>query len=53
MNASRTLILVFNCRITAQKMKFSGVFIVNFEHIPRLFSSVSIVDFEQVKVSWI
>ena len=30
----------------------SGVFIVNFEHISRLFSSVSIVDFEQVKVSW-
>ena len=30
----------------------SGVFIVNFEHISRLFSSVSIVEFEQVKVSW-
>ena len=29
----------------------SGVFIVNFEHIS-LFSSVSIVDFEQVNVRW-
>ena len=30
----------------------SGVSIVNFEHISHLFSSVSIVDFEQVNVSW-
>ena len=30
---------------------FSGVFIVNFEHIS-LISSVSIVDFEQVNVTW-
>ena len=29
-----------------------GVFIVNFEHISRLFSSVSIVDIEKVNVSW-
>ena len=28
------------------------VFIVNFEHISHLCSSVSIVDFEQVKVEW-
>ena len=27
-------------------------FIVNFEHISNLFSNVSIVDFEQVNVSW-
>ena len=29
------------------------VFIVNFEHISYLFSSVSIVDFKQVNVSWV
>ena len=28
------------------------VFIVNFEHILRFFTSVSIVDFEQVNVCW-
>ena len=33
-------------------MTQSGVFIVNCEHISRLFSSVSIVIFEQVNVSW-
>ena len=31
----------------------SGVFIVNFEHISKLFSSVPIVDFEQVNVGWV
>ena len=30
----------------------SGVFIFSFEHILHLSSSVSIVDFEQVNVSW-
>ena len=30
----------------------SSIFGVNFEHILHLFSSVSIVDFEQVNVSW-
>ena len=30
----------------------SGVSIVNFEDISHLFTSVSIVDFEQVNVSW-
>ena len=30
----------------------SGVFIVDFGHILHLFSSVSVVDFEQVNVSW-
>ena len=30
----------------------SSIFVVNFEHILHLFSSVSIVDFEQVNVSW-
>ena len=31
----------------------SAVFIVNFEHILHFFSSVSIVDFEQVNVRWV
>ena len=31
----------------------SDVFIVNFEHVSYLYFSVSIVDFEQVNVSWI
>ena len=31
----------------------SGVFIVNFEHISNLLSSASIVDFEQVNLSWV
>ena len=31
----------------------SGVFIVKFEHIAHLFLYVSIVDFEQVNVSWV
>ena len=30
----------------------SDVFIVNFEHISNFFSSVSIVDFEQINVNW-
>ena len=29
-----------------------GVFIVNFEHISHFFSSVSIVDYKQLNVSW-
>ena len=29
-----------------------GVFIVNFEHISQLFSSVSIVNFEHVIAGW-
>ena len=32
--------------------RLSGVFIVNFEPISTPFSSVSIIDFEQVNVSW-
>ena len=31
----------------------SSDFVVNFEHISHLFSSVSIVDFEQVNISWV
>ena len=31
----------------------SGVFIANFEHIFTPFTSVSIVDFEQVNASWV
>ena len=30
----------------------SDVFTVNFEHVSNLFSCVSVVDFEQIKVSW-
>ena len=35
-----------------RQWRHSGVFIVNFKHFTP-FSSVSIVDFEQVNVSWI
>ena len=35
------------------QLRFSGVFIVNFEHVLRLFQSVSMVGFEQVNISWI
>ena len=31
----------------------SGVLIVNFEHVLHLFSGASIVEFEQVNVSWV
>ena len=31
----------------------SGVFLVNCEHISHLFSSVPIIDFEQVIISWV
>ena len=30
----------------------SGVFMVNLGHITHLFSSVSVVDFEQINVRW-
>ena len=30
--------------------RYSGVFTINFKHISHLFSSVSIVDFEQASV---
>ena len=36
-----------NTRKTSVKYVF-----VNFEHISHIFSSVSVVDFEQVNVSW-
>ena len=36
-----------------RQWRCSGVFIVNFKHISHLFSSISIVDFEQVNVSWV
>ena len=35
-----------------QRQWHPGAFIVNFEHISQLFSNLSIVDFEQVNVSW-
>ena len=33
-------------------LRCPGVFIVNFEHISHLFSSVPVINFEQVNVSW-
>ena len=42
-----------NTRMTWRQWLRSGVFIVNFEHISKLFSSVPIVDFEQVNVGWV
>ena len=33
--------------------RHSGVSVVNFERISHFFSTVSIVEFEQVNVSWI
>ena len=39
-----------NTRTTSRR---SGLFIINFEHILDHFSSVPIVDFEQVNVYWI
>ena len=33
-------------------MTYSGVFIVNFEHISRFFYNVSIVHFKKVHNSW-
>ena len=35
---------------TTRHWRFSGVSVVNFEHISHHFSSVSIVDFEQVYI---
>ena len=39
--------------LTIKTPKRFGVFIVNFEHIPHLFSSVFIVNFEQVNAGWV
>ena len=38
--------------IKTPERRRSGVFIVNFEHISHLVSSVSIVNFEKVNASW-
>ena len=44
--------LTFTCsKLTIETLE-KGVFIVNFEHIFTPFSSVSVVDIEQVNVSW-
>ena len=54
-NANPTNIYLFkvNNRNTRKKSEIcSGVFIVNFETYLTSFSSVSIVEFEQVNVSW-
>ena len=40
--------LTFTCSKSTLETLEKGVFIVNFEHISCLFSSVSIVDFEKV-----
>ena len=40
-----------NNKNTRRHRRRSGVFIVNFEHISQFFSSVSIVEFEQINVS--
>ena len=37
---------------TPENGRRSGVFIANFKHISHLFSSVSIINFEQVNVTW-
>ena len=42
---------VNNQNIRKRQRRCSGVFIVKFEHISHLFS-VSVVDFEQINVSW-
>ena len=41
------------CVKSVRQWRCSDVFIINFEHISHLFSSVSIVEFEQVNVSWV
>ena len=38
--------------IKTPERRRSGVFIVNFERTSHLFSSVSIVEFEQLNVNW-
>ena len=41
-----------NYTFKVNKWRRFGVFIVNFEHISHLCSSVSIVNFEQVNAGW-
>ena len=36
-----------------RQLRRSGVFIVNFDHISHLFSSVSIVNFELLNAGWV
>ena len=43
---------VNNKNIKTTSMTFSGVVIVNFEHISHVFSSVFVVEYEQVNVKW-
>ena len=49
--------LIFTCSKSTieapEKLGRSGTFIVNFEHISHLFSSVPMFEFEQVSVSWV
>ena len=43
---------MFKVNNTIRQWRLFGVFIVNFEHIPHLCSSVFIVNFEQVNAGW-
>ena len=40
-------------KVNNKDRRRSGVFIVNFEHISQLFSSVSIFNFEHVNAGWV
>ena len=50
---SMTLWLTLNIFLIINVIVSLDDVIVNFEHIPHLFYIVSIVGFEQVKVSWV
>ena len=39
-------------KLERRQWRRSGIFIVNFEHISQLISSVSIANFEQVNAGW-
>ena len=43
---------MFKVNNTIRQWRLFGVFIVNFEHIPHLCSSVSIINFEHVIAGW-
>ena len=40
-------------KVNNKDRRRSGVFIVNFEHISQLFSSVSIFNFKHVNAGWV
>ena len=43
---------MFKVNNKKHQLRRSGLFIVTFEHVFTPFSKVSIIDFEQVNVSW-